>query len=204
MQDNKIYYMYCIKNIINSKIYVGVHSTSDINDDYFGSGIALRKAINKYGSNNFEKTIIKFFGSSDEMFKAESEIVNENFIKSSLTYNMKLGGYGGWVLRSGYNHSASTIEKMRKSGKGENNGFYGKKHSEEALLKISESSKTRVRTESQKQKMRERHSGENNPMYGITPHNALKTVYNGVEYPSIASAAKAAGMNVSTFKRRYL
>ena len=31
MQDNKIYYMYCIKNIINSKIYVGVHSTSDIN-----------------------------------------------------------------------------------------------------------------------------------------------------------------------------
>jgi hypothetical protein len=44
------HYVYKIINIINGKIYIGKHSSTDINrDSYLGSGIAIAKAIKKYG-----------------------------------------------------------------------------------------------------------------------------------------------------------
>lgn len=203
MQDRKIHYLYCIENKVNSKIYVGVHSTENFDDGYMGSGVALRKAINKYGIENFEKSIIKFFGSSDEMYLAESEIVDTQFVNSPLTYNMKIGGFGGWNPRT-KKHTAETIAKMRISGSGENNGFYGKTHTSESKAKIISYLKTREIKDSHRKTMSEKHSGENNPMFGITPHNAKAVVYNGVEYKSIAAAARAAGINYSTFKRKYI
>ncbi|WZB37625.1 segC-like homing endonuclease [Erwinia phage COW86c] len=203
MQEHRIYYLYCIENKVNSKIYVGVHSTENFDDGYMGSGVALRKAINKYGIENFEKSIIKFFGSSDEMYLAESEIVDAQFVNSPLTYNMKIGGFGGWNPRT-KKHTAETIAKMRISGSGENNGFYGKIHTSESKAKIISYLKTREIKDSHRKTMSEKHSGENNPMFGITPHNAKAVVYNGVEYKSIAAAARAAGINYSTFKRKYI
>jgi len=44
------HYVYKITNNINDKIYIGKHSSKDINrDSYLGSGIAISKAIKKYG-----------------------------------------------------------------------------------------------------------------------------------------------------------
>ena len=114
MQEHKIHYLYCIENKVNSKIYVGVHSTENFDDGYMGSGVALRKAINKYGIENFEKSIIKFFDSLDEMYLAESEIVNTQLVNSPLTYNMKIGGFGGWNPRN-KKHTAETIPRVRIS-----------------------------------------------------------------------------------------
>ena len=39
-----IHYVYEITNNINGKIYVGVHSTKDVNDGYMGSGKHLKQA----------------------------------------------------------------------------------------------------------------------------------------------------------------
>jgi hypothetical protein len=43
------YLIYKITNIVNDKIYIGKHQTENINDTYFGSGVALERAIKKYG-----------------------------------------------------------------------------------------------------------------------------------------------------------
>ena len=90
------YLIYKITNKINGKIYVGKHQTSDINDDYMGSGKILHRAFNKYGIENFEKEILFKCSSLEEMNQKEKEIVNEEFIKREDTYNLKIGGEGGF------------------------------------------------------------------------------------------------------------
>jgi hypothetical protein len=90
------YYLYEIKNNINGKVYVGVHKTTNLNDGYMGSGVRIRRAINKYGIENFTKTIIKTFTNTIDMYLEESLMVNEDFVKSSETYNVRVGGQGGF------------------------------------------------------------------------------------------------------------
>ena len=116
------YYMYEVKNLLNGKIYIGVHKTENLDDGYMGSGALLKKAIEKHGIENFQKTIIESFSSSEEMFKREKEIVNEHFLSRHDIYNLKLGGEGGfdWI-------NSSDLPKMK-----------GKNHSEETKKKIGE------------------------------------------------------------------
>jgi len=119
-------YLYQITNHINGKIYVGVHVTDDINDGYMGSGKILNAAIQKHGIENFTKTILEFFETSNDMFQKEEEIVNEAFVQRSDTYNIKIGGKGGFDYinstgknkRAGYKHSAVTKEKIRNAVRG--------------------------------------------------------------------------------------
>ena len=165
------YTIYQTTNKVNGKIYVGSHKTEDINDDYIGSGKMLNYAIDKYGIDNFEKTVLFVFENPDHMYEKEKEIVNEEFVKSPHTYNMKIGGYGGWdhVDNTGRFFSEETRQKMSSKGKervGEKNSFWGKKHKSESLKIISETSKARGKTIYEK-----RLSDGNHPnSFGNCPH----------------------------------
>lgn len=61
-----------------------------------GSGKYLNNAKEKYGIENFKKEILQTFDNQEDMFKAESQVVNEEFVDRDDTYNIKTGGTGRW------------------------------------------------------------------------------------------------------------
>lgn len=94
-------------------IYIGQHQTEDLNDGYMGSGIRIVRAIEKYGVENFEKTILFECSSVEEMNAKEAEIVNEDFISRDDVYNIVVGGTGGWDY---VNSKPNRHEHALKSG----------------------------------------------------------------------------------------
>jgi hypothetical protein len=90
------YLIYKITNRLDNKIYVGKHKTEDKNDDYFGSGLLLGRAVEKHGKENFVKEILFDLSSEEEMNRKEADIVDEDFVARDDTYNIKLGGQGGF------------------------------------------------------------------------------------------------------------
>lgn len=101
------YIVYKTTNLINNKIYVGVHRTNpDINDGYIGCGVTKKdqkkkikgfpKAVAKYGYSNFKRETLFEYPDTEEGMKAayakEAEIVTLEFIKRKDTYNLTVGG----------------------------------------------------------------------------------------------------------------
>lgn len=89
-----VFTVYKIINKLNEKYYIGVHKTTNPNDAYMGSGIAIKNAIQKYGKENFEKEILLITEDKQTAYDLEKELTVD-FDKSN-TYNMKRGGVGGF------------------------------------------------------------------------------------------------------------
>jgi hypothetical protein len=87
----KFFCVYKVSNLINQRFYIGAHATSDLQDCYMGSGLTLRRAIRKYGIQNFKKEIIHVCSSLDEMYDKEKEELNR-LIDYKVCYNLHHGG----------------------------------------------------------------------------------------------------------------
>lgn len=101
------YLVYKTTNLINGKYYIGCHQTSNKTDTYIGSGTLLKRAIKKYGKENFKKEIIFEASSPEEMFSKEKSLVHIG----PDTYNLKSGGEGGWD----HLNTPDKINQRRKS-----------------------------------------------------------------------------------------
>ena len=168
----KKYFVYLTINNINQKKYIGKHYGEET-DNYLGSGTLLIQAINKYGAENFSRSILQFADSEEEAFSLEKEYINKyNAINSREFYNLHEGGRGGntkagWSKEQKENYS----KKMSEITKGRNNGMYGKSHSKQTInylknyaLNIRDNSV--YRTQDFREKISKLTKGENNGMYG--------------------------------------
>jgi len=91
-----MFIVYRTTNIINNKIYIGVHNNGDNEefDGYLGSGLMISKAIKKYGKENFIRETLGKFTTIEEAFECEEKIVTEEFVLRNDTYNLSSGGKG--------------------------------------------------------------------------------------------------------------
>lgn len=149
------YLVYKIVNNVNGKSYIGCHKTTNKEDNYMGSGVLIKKAIEKYGIENFEKHILIECSSAEEMFEKEYELVEI----SEHSYNLNKGGHGGWahVNATGKNKNfdlavyretdeyKESVLRGYKNGIGKDsfvkpkfngNEFTGKKHTEKSKREI--------------------------------------------------------------------
>ena len=155
----KFHYIYKITRLDESdKYYVGLHSTDNLEDGYFGSGTLLSKSIKKHGKDKHTKEILEFLPTREALKLREKEIVNEELLGDKRCMNLKLGGEGGWdhVHKIGA-HSKGTVNSNRSSKRLDNpeyhrrlsasqkkrgrtddwrNDFTGSKHSDEVKAKI--------------------------------------------------------------------
>ena len=129
------YGIYKITNLLNGKMYIGQHTTSNIDDGYMGSGKIIRLAVNKYGADNFRKEWLMFCEDADELDYMERVYVDQTWVDRSDTYNLRLGGDGKIV-------SEQSRKKLSESLKG-NQNHKGKHHSEETRKKMRETRKAK-------------------------------------------------------------
>ena len=108
------YIVYCTTNLVNKKIYIGVHlCKTNKFDGYLGCGVyescpstynkpktAFQYAVQKYGPKNFKRITIKEFDNEEDAYFLESDLVNKDFIKRKDVYNEVIGGHGGDIANN--------------------------------------------------------------------------------------------------------
>jgi len=205
---DKISGIYCIKNIVDGKKYIGY--SKDIFSRWKDHKYDLRKnshknkylqnAWNKYGENNFEFYII-------QKLKYNNEILGNLEIYWIAYYNSYLEDGCGYNLTRGgeiVNNLPEVIRKeMGNNQLGEKNHNYNKPITEDHKLAISIANSGennywfgRHQTEENKKKLSLSMSGENNPFYGKKHSGEEKErmINNRCEY--------AKGMDAYWFKSK--
>jgi hypothetical protein len=97
MNYHIVYQTTCIPT---GKVYIGVHSQRLPPfefDGYLGSGLLLNRAIEKYSEHMFKRETLFIFLTAEEAYAKEQELVDINFILDENTFNIALGGTGGFT-----------------------------------------------------------------------------------------------------------
>lgn len=144
-------YIYLITNKINGKIYIGKHSTDNLNDGYMGSGLLLANAKKKYGIENFSKDYLVFCDTKEKLNWFEKFYIKKfKALDRSIGYNISEGGDGGVTHPIGWTHTDESKLKMSEAKKGKPSHWKGKHHSEQTKEKMR-----KPKTEEHKKKLSE-------------------------------------------------
>lgn len=170
-------YIYETTNLINGKKYIGKHKSNKFDTNYLGSGIALKRAINKYGKENFEVGIIEEINTNQEDLDLREMyyIKKYNAVKDKNYYNHSYGGENeGWdgvnkaINISGrpWTKTQSFKDKMRQKQLGKEPWMKGKHHTKESIEKnrqahlgVPSTFKGKHHTEETKRKISEKCKG---------------------------------------------
>jgi hypothetical protein len=169
--QRKFHYIYKItRNDGSGKYYIGMHSTDDLEDGYFGSGKMLWHSINRHGKDIHSKEILEHLPTREALKLRERELVNEEIVNDPKCMNLRMGGEG-WGSEEaskaaglGNKSPKKNYTEIRRKAaitrreRGNHNthrtdNFRGKKHTEKTRQQMSASHQGK-------------HDGEKNSQFG--------------------------------------
>lgn len=160
-----MYYIYCITNLVNNKTYIGQRKCPKdrtiYNDYYMGSGKILNQAYEKYGKNNFQKSILAITETKENVNILERVFIKLYREEGKAEYNITDGGEGA----CGLVHSEEVRNKISKAS-----AEHWKNYTEEEIQQI-------------KQKMSIKNKGRkrNEPAWNKGKSTGYKWFTNGIE-----------------------
>lgn len=162
------YIIYKTTNLVNGKFYIGKHKQEGTDfGGYLGSGHVIKRAIKRYGKENFVRETLATFEDEQTCYLAEKQFLSEHWTNNQC-YNLESGGRGGKTLsdearanmsraaknrapRSQTNETKRKISEARKAVPSP--GMSGRKHSERTKAKMSAAAKGRKHTVESRAKM---------------------------------------------------
>lgn len=189
--------IYKVTNLINDKIYVGQNKKN--NPNYYRSGKLIKRAVKKYGKDNFKKEILCECNSLSELNEKEIFWISElNSMNNEIGYNLEAGGSdrflnkkrtkGDYTFTEEHKKNISkgmkglpknkkhkeNISKNHHNVSGENNPMYGKNHTDEIKQFMSDLNTGKIPTKEQRQKMSIKSTGEQNPNSKLTKEQVVE------------------------------
>jgi hypothetical protein len=121
-----MYIVYLTTNLVNGKLYLGYHkctTTDPEKDKYLGSGRVFKKALTKYGKSSFKRKILATFDKKEEATNFEELLLGM----------VNAGDNKRYYNRHNFSQGGLTNPKF-----GRDNPFFGKQHTAETKLIISQ------------------------------------------------------------------
>lgn len=94
--QHKYHYIYKTTCQVTARFYIGMHSTSNLEDGYLGSGKVLWHSRRKHGDAAHIKEVIEYLPSRAALVLREKALVNSELLADPLNMNLKYGGAGGF------------------------------------------------------------------------------------------------------------
>jgi group I intron endonuclease len=212
-------YIYKTVNLLNGRVYIGKKSKPEFDKNYYGSGIALRQAIKKYGKENFEVSVIKWATTIQELNQFEIELI-ALYETESHCYNIAKGGDGGdttsthpnksqivekrtkglknWYSSLSDEEKLAHNKKISQSKKGKSNGHTGFTHREDTLEKMRKSAQSRENTDEWKRAHAEAMARRKGKSF---TQKYKPVIVNGIEYESVHHAQQSLDISDATYYR---
>lgn len=197
-------FIYITTNILNGKKYLGQKKFDSRWKSYIGSGKAFKRAVQKYGKENFQREIVKICYSAEELNKAERDLsISLNVVESDEWYNEV---YGGGQM-NGYRVSEKSKKKNAEA-------HIGKRPTEEVRQKLSMAQKKRFSnpknhpcygktiTDETRQKMSEAHKGKTAGGKSVCAVGVVRICANGEKdcFGSMREAERKTGVDRCSIK----
>lgn len=119
---------------------------------YLGSGVYLKRAIKKYGRDNFYKIIIDEANTEEELREIEEYYIEMfNAVQNDNFYNLKDSSMGGNTWSTDEAEILARKQKLSSITSGKNNPMYGRAKTEKMInaVKLANSKKVVVKEKDQ-------------------------------------------------------
>jgi group I intron endonuclease len=159
--------IYKTTNLLNGKIYVG--QSKHNKSTYLGSGTYIKKAIKKYGRENFNREVLEYCETSEDLNERELYWIKKlKATDRKIGYNVRLKNQGLYTTQSRERQMHFKGKKLTDEHRANiSKGLEGYKKTTEHIRKIQQNmDRSYMQTEEYRNNMSMSTSGSKNGMYG--------------------------------------